>query len=31
MAVRVQGVAGLLGLAALILWWRRRPGEHAGA
>jgi len=29
MAFRVQGTAGLIGLAALILWWRRRPGEHA--
>jgi len=28
MAFRVQGSAGLLGLAALILWWRQRPGEH---
>jgi predicted MFS family arabinose efflux permease len=28
MAFRVQGTAGLIGLAALILWWRRRPGEH---
>ena len=25
MAFRVQGIAGLLGLGALILWWRRRP------
>jgi hypothetical protein len=25
MAFRVQGTAGLLGLGALILWWRRRP------
>jgi len=29
MAFRVQGITGLLGLGALILWWRRRPGEHA--
>jgi predicted MFS family arabinose efflux permease len=29
MAFRVQGIVGLLGLGALILWWRRRPGEHA--
>jgi len=28
MAFRVQGTAGLIGLVALILWWRRRPGEH---
>jgi len=27
MAFRVQGSAGLLGLVALILWWRQRPGE----
>ncbi|MET0484906.1 MAG: MFS transporter [Candidatus Rokuibacteriota bacterium] len=25
MAFRVQGTVGLLGLGALILWWRRRP------
>jgi len=29
MAFRVQGTAGLLGLAALILWWRRRRGAFA--
>ena len=30
-AFRVQGIAGLVGLAALVLWWRRRPGGHARA
>jgi hypothetical protein len=29
MAFRVQGSTGLLGLAALVLWWRHRTGEHA--
>jgi predicted MFS family arabinose efflux permease len=29
MAFRVQGSTGLLGLAALVLWWRHRTGKHA--